>query len=466
MREKLLAGLLAVSMTACWTIHYPENPRISQARPLPEMGTALAGTGNSPEILMILAFSGGGTRAAALSYGVLEVLDRTEIEIDGEARTLLDEVDLISSVSGGSFTAASFGLHGRGIFEDFDEQFLRRNVTLGLLRRLLMPYTWLRLASPRFNRSDMAAEYYDKILFKGAGIGDVSEPGGPLIEINATDLIGGNGFTFSESQFLPLCSDVSDFPISRAVAASSAVPVLMAPVTVRNYAGTCDFEPPNWLTAAYEERDTTQRSFHSARRLFSYLETSRNFIHLIDGGISDNLGIRGPVEMTSLQGGISEVLGETNSDRERHVVFIIVNAQTTPDQSFGLVDIAPDIAQILDWVTSIQISNYNLETIELLRRSIERWDLEIRLEQSRQGGSGDTGVNFYAIEVSFEAHDDPEERRYLSGLPTSFNLSDSTITRLRQAANSVLTTSPDYQRLLKNLSDPQTHDVTEESESE
>ena len=379
---------------------------------------------------------------------MFEVLDRTEIGSGDQARSLLDEVDLISSVSGSSFTAAYFGLHERGIF---DERFLERNVTLGLTRRLLMPYNWARLASPRFNRSDLAAEYYDETLFGGAGIGAVSRPGQPQVEINATDLIGGNGFSFSHSQFLPLCSDVTDFPISRAVAASSAVPVLLAPVTVRNYAGTCDFKPPEWLKTAYSARDTIRRSFHSARHLFSYLETFRNYIYLIDGGISDNLGIRGPVEMTSLQGGISKVLGSARSEHERHVVFIIVNAQTTPDQSFGLVDIAPDIAQILDWITSIQISNYNLETIELLQRSVERWDMELRLDQSRKGGSGDTGVNFYAIEISFESHSSAEERRYLSSLPTSFKLTDATVTRLRQAANAILTASPDYQRLIENL---------------
>lgn len=257
MRGNFLALLFAISLPGCWTVHYPENVRLKQAGPLPELGTALSQTGNSPDVLMILAFSGGGTRAAALSYGVLEVLDRTEIGSGDQARSLLDEVDLISSVSGGSFTAAYFGLHGRGIFDDFDERFLERNVTLGLIRRLLIPYNWVRLAAPRFNRSDQAAEYYDEILFGGAGIGAVSRPGGPQVEINATDLIGGNRFSFSHSQFLPLCSDVTDFPISRAVAASSAVPVLLAPVTVRNYAGTCDFKPPEWLKTAYSARDTT-----------------------------------------------------------------------------------------------------------------------------------------------------------------------------------------------------------------
>ncbi|MGH8655090.1 MAG: patatin-like phospholipase family protein [Gammaproteobacteria bacterium] len=63
-------------------------------------------TTRSESLLVVLAFSGGGTRAAAFSYGVLEKLARTEIIWDSRHRRLPDEVDLISSVSGGSFTAA------------------------------------------------------------------------------------------------------------------------------------------------------------------------------------------------------------------------------------------------------------------------------------------------------------------------------------------------------------------------
>ena len=62
-REKFLALLFAISLPSCWTVHYPENVRLKQAGPLPELGTALSQTGNSPDVLMILAFSGGGGRA-------------------------------------------------------------------------------------------------------------------------------------------------------------------------------------------------------------------------------------------------------------------------------------------------------------------------------------------------------------------------------------------------------------------
>jgi NTE family protein len=71
--------------------------------------------GNSDELLLYLTFSGGGTRAAAFSYGVLEELRTTEVTIGEKKRRPLDEVDAISAVSGGSFTAGYYGLFGERI---------------------------------------------------------------------------------------------------------------------------------------------------------------------------------------------------------------------------------------------------------------------------------------------------------------------------------------------------------------
>ena len=56
--------------------------------------------GNSDSLFVILTFSGGGTRAASLAFGVLEKLADTTIEWEGRRCRLLDEVDVISSVSG------------------------------------------------------------------------------------------------------------------------------------------------------------------------------------------------------------------------------------------------------------------------------------------------------------------------------------------------------------------------------
>src|ERR1043166_6725179 len=149
--------------------HYPENAQLKHYDPLSGYRFRnLTNTGNSDSLQVFLAFSGGGTRAAALSYGVLEELARTQIVWEGQSRRLLDEVDYISAVSGGSFTAAYYALHGDGIFTDFEEKFLDKNIQGELIWRLFSPINWFRLASPYFNRSDMAAEYYDRHIFDGA----------------------------------------------------------------------------------------------------------------------------------------------------------------------------------------------------------------------------------------------------------------------------------------------------------
>ncbi|MGH7185069.1 MAG: patatin-like phospholipase family protein, partial [Pseudomonadota bacterium] len=135
---------------------------------------------SSPSLLLVLAFSGGGTRAAALAYGVLEKLTATSITWDGRVRRLLDEVDLISSVSGGSFTAAYYGLFGERLFRDFEARFLKRDIEGELLGRLLSPWHWPRLWFSSHSRTDLAAEFYDEVLFEGKTVGDIKRRGAPF----------------------------------------------------------------------------------------------------------------------------------------------------------------------------------------------------------------------------------------------------------------------------------------------
>ena len=98
--------LCTATLTACATTYIPENKVLTdiddksgyrrfQENRLEERG----------DTTVYLAFSGGGTRAAAVSYGVMQELRDTLIEAKGEQVRLLDEVDTISSVSGGSFTS-------------------------------------------------------------------------------------------------------------------------------------------------------------------------------------------------------------------------------------------------------------------------------------------------------------------------------------------------------------------------
>jgi NTE family protein len=238
----LSVGLLA----GC--AHYPMNQALEQY--VPDAGYRFKNMGtpdNSERLLLILTFSGGGTRAAAFSYGLLEDLAKTEVHIDGSKRRLLDEVDIMSGVSGGSFTAAYYGLFGNRIFKDYETRFLRKNIQGALLaRKFLYIPNWFRLFSPNFDASDIAAEYYDKHVFDGGTFGDILARGGPAIFVNATDMTEGTTFPFVQEIFDLICSDVSSFPVARATAASSAVPVVLSPITLRNYHGRCGYTP-EWI---------------------------------------------------------------------------------------------------------------------------------------------------------------------------------------------------------------------------
>jgi len=111
---------------------------------------------NDPHTLFVLSFSGGGTRAAAFSYGVLEELQRTEIVVDGQPRRLIDEVDMITGVSGGSFTALAYALNGDRLFSEYEDRFLKRDVQGALTERALNPLNWPEYLGGSAGRSELA----------------------------------------------------------------------------------------------------------------------------------------------------------------------------------------------------------------------------------------------------------------------------------------------------------------------
>src|SRR6266567_9631563 len=276
MRIHLALIFSAVMLLGAGCAHYVENARLQHYDP--QSGYRfrnLSNTGNSDSLQIFLAFSGGGTRAAALSYGVLEELARTQIVWEEQRRRLLDEVDYISAVSGGSFTAAYYALYGDRIFSDFEATFLKRSLQDRLLALYSSPVNWVRLASPKFSRVDMVAEYYDRHLFCGHTFGDLLVQGRrPFLMINATDMSLGSRFEFTQEQFDLLCSDLSSFSLGRAVAASSAFPVLLSPITLRNYAGRCDSPEPDWIKTALADTSASTRRRNQALEARAYLDST------------------------------------------------------------------------------------------------------------------------------------------------------------------------------------------------
>ena len=439
--------------------HYPVNQPITEVRPDAGYRTAqIQAPGNSDNLLLYLTFSGGGTRAATLSYGVLEELRKTEVVIDGRKRRLLDEVDGISSVSGGSFTAGYYGLFGDRIFEDFESKFLMKNIQGALtVRTFLNPINWIRLSSTYFDRSDLAAEYYDKHIFEGSTFGDLAARKGPIIVMNATDMTHGIRVGFTQDAFDLICSDLSRFPVARAAAASSAVPMLLSPITLKNYAGTCGFKIPERFEEMLKGRAISERQFYLANNITPFLDSQKkSYIHLIDGGVSDNLGLRAILDRVISRGSVWESIKGTQNETVRKVALIVVNAETQPDTKWDRIEGIPPFGAMLSSNSSIAIERYNQETIALLKESVKSWADEIRTQRCKggvfstePGSCGD--IQFYVVEVKFDALKDETERMYFKRLPTSFKLSSEEVDKLRDVAHRILVNSEEYQRFLSSL---------------
>ncbi len=391
-----------------------------------------------------LAFSGGGTRATAFAYGVLEELRNTQVTMDGKSRRLVDEVDEVNGVSGGSFAAAYFALYGDRIFDDFEQRFLKHNVTRSLILRLLAPWNWVRLLSPNYSRSDLAIEFYNEQIFDGATFATLEAGDGPQLRINATDLSTANPFRFNQDQFDFLCSDISSFSIARAVGASAAVPLLFPPVTLRNFAGTCGFEIPPWLEESLKEaRTISTRRWRHARILDSYLDQdNRPYIHLVDGAISDNLAVRNPLRMASdLTKWEKQKEGRQNLQRW---IGIIVNSQTESQLTWRFVDLDPSVGALLASMTSAQIDLISAESMDFLKSLFALYQ--------EQAASANPPTKFYIIEVNFQQAEDKTERDYLNSLPTTLSLPSKDVDKIRQAGRRLLRTNPEFQRLLQDLS--------------
>lgn len=398
------------------------------------------------DTLMILAFSGGGTRAAALSYGVLEELRDTRYQQDGQDVRLLDEVDRISSVSGGSFTSAYYGLFGDQIFDDFKEVFLYKDVQGDLSGMILGFFDIMGRIFSSISRTEIAINYYDKHIFRGKTFADLQEAGGPFILINASDLNAQSQFVFIQPQFDFLCSDLSTFKVARAVAASSAVPILFAPILIRKH-DECNYQKPAWLSAAQVTSvlEDDRRLKEIVASLNFYLdEDNPPYVTLLDGGITDNLGLRTILRNVKLSGDIQKVYDRMYKESPpQRIVVIVVNASTTTETGIGKSSVLPSMGDTLTAVTDIQLHLYNTETNSLLKRELLRWADAVSTDEHP--------IVPYFIELDVTAIKDEEEQVYFNKIPTSFSLEKEQADALIDTARRLLRWNPEYQKLLQAL---------------
>src|SRR4029450_3408001 len=230
-------------------------------------------------------------------------------------------------------------------------------------------------------RSELAADYYDEILFEGATFGDLLGKNAPISIVAGTDLSTGARIEFSQTVFDVLCSDLLSVRLARAAASSSAVPIVFSPVTLNNYGGICGFEFHQ--RTVYEMSNPTTRQRPAERALMRLREhrnlergAERPFIHLVDGGVADNLGLRGVVEALEIleaSPASREVLGLNRVDR---IAVIIVNAHAAPGTDWDRREEPPGIVAQIVQSSGVPIDLYSYESVQVMKDIVERWRMQ------------------------------------------------------------------------------------------
>jgi NTE family protein len=408
---------------------------------------------NDDKTFVVLALSGGGMRSAAFAYGVLKKLRATAVRIDGRDRRLIDEVDVITAVSGGSYPAAYFGLFGDRLFDDFEERFLRRNVEGELIGTLANPLHLAALATPDFNRGDLAAQWLAANLFEHKTFADMSRDGRPYVIINATDLNNGTPFSFTQKYFDFLCSDIRGYPVANAVVASSAVPVVFGPISLRNYPD-CPQRHRGWVEAALRTGDTTDRRYGIARAIARYADDSRMpVLRLVDGGVTDNLGVRASVlSPVAHDGDVADLAGAFGPQRLRtirRVLVIVANAQTYPEYDWSRAAREPGAIDTLTSSFDAALGILNTETVSLARAGFLDWESRVNARRGPHAGK----VKVYFAVLTFNAIKDAARRALLDSIPTSLALDRRQIDTAIAAGADLLDQSREYRAFLASLHD-------------
>ena len=189
---------------------------------------------NDDDMVVAMSFSGGGTRAAAFSYGVLTGFQETPVPARGGPVSLLDRLDFLSGVSGGSILAAYYGLQGPRGARRFQAALSRRQCRGGAADRFEPRQYRARTGRRRQRRHRIPG------LARRASVQSRHLPGSasrprPRVWINASDIYNRTTFIFAPVTFSALCSDLANYPVSLGVAASAAVPVVFAPIVIQNF---------------------------------------------------------------------------------------------------------------------------------------------------------------------------------------------------------------------------------------
>ena len=457
-----LLVLLALVGAACDTIpDYPNKPLAAGAAN-PPPADLIGPDPGAP--LILIAFSGGGSRAAALGLGVLDELAGHSYPASGSPVALIDRVKVVSSVSGGSVVAAWFGLVGPARLDELKTDFLERANMKTLEWEATDPLTLARLSFSSYTRIDALRDLLDRELFHGARFADLRRPSAPLIVMNATDMESGEVFAFTPQRFDDLCSDLDQLPLSVAVAASAAFPVALSPMSLRNYSyEDCKSTIPGggWIAAELTLPLPRYTNFEGYKRA-RYANALRNgedayrdehHLHLLDGGLVDNQGVQSLTKVLVSPHSPARILEAINSGRVRRIAVIAVNARADKDNGVGGNPAVPGLLKVVNTVIGAPIDSTTARSNASLQDLVDTLNAAGASPVRAPGKPLFTGLRVYNVPVDFDQF--PSGQRQLQtavkNIGTSWSLSPIQLQQAVEAGRVLLRQHPCFQRLRLDL---------------
>jgi NTE family protein len=444
-------------VTGCAAIHNdPVNlPTANAAADQVPINFEAGGADDS--VVIGLSFSGGGMRAAAFAFGVLQELERLPFRGTG---SMIDNVEFVSGVSGGSVTAAYFGLRKRAGLADFRQRFLLRNAEEGLQTNLSVA-NLARAVGGGINDSSGLPRWLDANLFEGATLGQLLSSGRPRVWINASDVYNHTVFQFDDIAFSAMCSDLSAYPLSQAVAASAAVPVAFAPVVIQTFPKRCDARLPDWIVKTRDNRNAPPMLSGFAKAISRYHDGSMPYIKLQDGGLVDNYGLAGFTIARLSADTAYGPLTPRQAVRLRRGLFLVVDAKSgvtgdwinTVEGPTGadLVKAAVDTA--IDASVSTSFTAFD-RAMSDWQAALVRWRCGLSAAERTRYGAGQgwncRDIRLLVGRLGFDQLDQARAAE-LEAVPTRFQLPQPQVDSVIAAGRETLRLSPTYRAFSAGL---------------
>jgi len=426
---------------------------------------------------IIIAISGGGSRAAALGAAVVKRLNNLRYVAQGGTRPLAADIAVVSSVSGGSVYAADLGLNGPAHAAPFMDRIQNYDGIAWLTRRALDPATWISLQLENKTRVDLLQEMIEDLLQTNARMSVFNQPGKPLVLLNATDMVAGQVFTFDRDTLDDLCMDYDQVPVSLGVTASAAFPIAFTPVLLRNDSylpqgcpgkrnGHLAYRLPLQVPGgAYANLETY--------RIDRYRQSLRNetvselgvddeippyrtpkFLRLVDGGVADNSGLTALRRGLLMPGAPADIGRLVAEGKLRRLVIIAVNARgETPSE----LDHSTEYTNVLTMATAISgalVDSASANSALVFQNFVK----ELTVDRDRLIAQGQIQANFAVYPISIDFDELPnttvaqrQEQKKVKAIATSWTLQPGDVDLLDRVAGELLWRHPCFRALVADI---------------